>query len=317
MATAEAELELVAPREVGQLELIWSRFRQHRLALLGLVVVGLFIMVALLAPWITPYDPNYIDRTITGIHANIGFAPPSSQHLLGTDQLNRDMVSRLMYAGRVSLLIGFSAMILSIIVGMAVGSLAGYYGGWLDALLMRFTDLILSFPFLPLLLLLSAMIRQYRFEGISPDVVQVLTIVGVLVSLGWMESARLIRGAILSLRNQDFVEAARALGASDLRLLLRHLIPNSLPPIIVSGTLAVGNYIILESAISFLGVGISPPTATWGNMLTDFQSIMLWSPIAAVYPGACIFLTVLSINFIGDGLRDALDPRTLIRRGAG
>ena len=311
MAVAEMELGLAAERELGQLELIWARFRRHKLALVGLVVITLLILAAAFAPWVAPYDPDYIDRTIVDQYYSTGYAPPSLRHLLGTDDLNRDILSRLLHAGRISLLIGFSATLFAVFAGTLVGSLAGYYGGWVDSALMRFVDLILTLPYIPLLLILSAMLRQYKLDFLGPDLTQIITIVFALVVLGWMPTARIVRGAILSVRSQDYVEAARALGAADRRIILRHLLPNSAPPVIVAATLAVGQYIIAESAISFLGVGINPPTASWGNMLTNFQTYMFISPMMAIYPGACIFLTVLSINFIGDGLRDALDPRML------
>jgi len=309
MAVAEMELELGGLREMTQLELVWMRFKRHRLALLGLAVVSILILASALAPWVAPYDPDYIDRTITGPYAATGYAPPSLQHIFGTDDLNRDILSRLLHAGRISLLIGFLATFFAVLIGTTVGSVAGFYGGWVDSVLMRFVDLVLTLPYIPLLLILSAMLRQYKFDFLPPDETQVITIVFALVVLGWMETARIVRGSILGVRSQDYVEAARALGSPDRRIILRHLLPNALPPVIVAATLAVGQYIVAESAISFLGVGINPPTASWGNMLTNFQTYMLISPMMAIYPGACIFLTVLSINFVGDGLRDALDPR--------
>ena len=308
MATAEMTWDIANIREMSLLEMVWVRFTRHRLALIGLGVLAILIVLVALAPWIAPYDPNYIDRTVPKEYV-AGFAPPSAQHLLGTDELNRDTLSRLLHAGRISLLVGFLATALTMSIGITIGALAGFYGGWVDQILMRLAALVLSLPSLPLLLIMSAMLHQYKIEGLPPDAVQVITMLVVLVFLGWVESARLMRGSILSLRGQDFVEAGRALGASNSRLILRHLIPNALPPQIVSATLAVGNFIVLESALSFLGVGINPPTASWGNMLTNFSTYMLQSPRMAVYPGLCIFLTVLSINFVGDGLRDALDPR--------
>jgi peptide/nickel transport system permease protein len=308
MATAEMTWDLASAREMGLMEMVWVRFTHHRLALAGLAVLVLLIALVILAPWVAPYDPNYIDRTIPREYT-AGFAPPSAQHILGTDELNRDTLSRLLHAGRISLLVGFLATALTMAIGITIGALAGYYGGWVDQVLMRLADLVLSLPSLPLLLIMSAMLHQYRIEVLPADAVQVITMLVVLVFLGWVESARLMRGSILSLRSLDYVEAGRALGASHRRIILQHLIPNALPPQIVSATLAVGNYIVLESALSFLGVGINPPTASWGNMLTNFSTYMLQSPRMAVYPGLCIFLTVLCINFVGDGLRDALDPR--------
>lgn len=301
--------EMDLDREMTQLQLIWMRFRKHKLAMVGLVVLSLLILAAVLAPVISPYDPEYIDRTIQGPASALGYDKPSLLHFFGTDDLNRDVFTRLLYASRISLLIGFAAMICAIIIGTLVGSLAGFYGGWVDSVLMRIVDLMLTLPYIPLLLILSAMLRQYRIEGLQPEQTQIITIVLALVVLGWMGTARIVRSAILSVRSQDYVEAARALGSRDARIIIRHLLPNALPPIIVQATLSVGQYIISESAISFLGVGINPPTASWGNMLTNFQTYMLVEPLMAIYPGAAIFLTVLSINFIGDGLQAAMDPR--------
>jgi peptide/nickel transport system permease protein len=203
--------------------------------------------------------------------------------------------------------IGFLAVVIGATIGTALGALAGYYGGWVDTLLMRITDLFLSFPFLPTLILISAMLSQYKFEG-DTTLVQVTTIVAVLSLLGWMDTARLVRGQFLSLLNRDFVTAARALGANGRRIMLVHLIPNSMAPIIVAASLNVGAFIIAESAISFLGVGISPPTASWGSMLASFQLYLRYSAFAVLLPGGAIFITVMAINFVGDGLRDALDP---------
>ena len=265
------------------------------------------VLVTTFAP-LAPYAPNEIDRTITDpTYVAHGFAPPSSAHWFGTDELNRDLFSRLLWAGRISLAVGFLSVGFGATIGMLVGALAGFYGGWLDTVLMRITDLFLSFPFLPTLILISAMLHQYKFGG-DVTLIQVGTIVGVLSLLGWMDTARLVRGQFLSLLNRDFVTAARALGADGRRIMLVHLIPNSMAPIIVAASLNVGGFIIAESAISFLGVGISPPTASWGSMLADFQSYLRYSAIAVLLPGGAIFVTVMAINFVGDGLRDALDP---------
>jgi peptide/nickel transport system permease protein len=305
----DTTLDLDLDREMTQGQLIWMRFRRHKLAIIGLVVLSILVLAAALAPVLSPYDPEYIDRTIEGPAAAMGYATPSFQHFFGTDDLNRDIFTRLLFASRISLFIGFAATLFSIAIGMLVGSLAGFYGGWVDSLLMRFVDLMLTLPYIPLLMILSAMLRQYKFEGLPPDETQIVTIITALVVLGWMGTARIVRGTILSVRQQEYVDAARALGARDARIIIRHLLPNALPPIIVSATLGIGQFIISESAISFLGVGINPPTASWGNMLTNFQTYMLVSPWMAIYPGAAIFLTVLSINFIGDGLQAAMDPR--------
>ncbi len=291
----------------GELGIIWSRFRRHHFALIGLAALFFMVLIATLAP-LAPYSPNEIDRRITEPqYMSHGFAPPSAAHWFGTDELNRDMFSRLLWAGRISLAVGFLSVTIGASIGMLVGALAGFYGGWLDTVLMRITDLFLSFPFLPTLILISAMLHQYELDG-DVTLIQVGTIVGVLSLLGWMDTARLVRGEFLSLLNRDFVTAARALGASGPRIMLSHLIPNSMAPIIVAASLNVGGFIIAESAISFLGVGVSPPTASWGSMLADFQSYLRYSAVAVLLPGGAIFITVMSINFVGDGLRDALDP---------
>jgi peptide/nickel transport system permease protein len=295
------------PPARGELAIVWSRFRRHHFALYGLAALGLMVLAAVLSP-LAPYGPNEIDRSITEpAYVSHGFAPPSAQHWLGTDELNRDMFSRLLWAGRISLVVGFLSVLIGALIGIVVGALAGFYGGWLDTLLMRITDLFLSFPFLPTLILISAMLHQYKFEG-DTTLIQVGTIVSVLAILGWMDTARLVRGQFLSLLNRDFVTAARALGADGRRIMLVHLIPNSLAPIIVAASLNVGGFIIAESAISFLGVGVSPPTASWGSMLASFQAYLRYSAIAVLIPGGAIFVTVMAINFVGDGLRDALDP---------
>jgi len=305
---APAERVATLPPARGELAIIWDRFRRHHFALIGLGVLFFMLVVSVLAPAIAPYNPNEIDRGITEpAYVSHGFAPPSAQHLLGTDELNRDMFSRVLWAGRISLAVGFLSVFFGALIGIIVGALAGFYGNWLDTLLMRMTDLFLSFPFLPTLILISAMLHQYKFEG-DTTVIQVTIIVAVLAVLGWMDTARLVRGQFLSLLNRDFVLAARALGADGRRIMLVHLIPNSLAPIIVAASLNVGGFIIAESAISFLGVGVSPPTASWGSMLASFQAYLRYSAIAVLIPGGAIFLTVMAINFVGDGLRDALDP---------
>ena len=291
----------------GELAIVWSRFRRHQFALIGLGALLFMVLISTLAP-LAPWGPNEIDRTIRDPqYLSHGFAPPSATHWFGTDELNRDLFSRLLWAGRISLAVGFLTVGIGATIGIAVGALAGFYGGWLDTVLMRVTDLFLSFPFLPTLILISAMLHQYKFNA-DVTLVQVTTIVGVLALLGWMDTARLVRGQFLSLLNRDFVLAARALGADGRRIMLVHLIPNSLAPIIVAASLNVGGFIIAESAISFLGVGVSPPTASWGSMLADFQSYLRYSAIAVLLPGGAIFITVMAINFVGDGLRDALDP---------
>jgi peptide/nickel transport system permease protein len=308
LPTAPTEVKEQVIASQGELQIIWSRFRRHRFALIGLGVLLFMVAITTLAPVLAPYPPNEIDRSITDPqYVSHGFAPPSPAHLFGTDELNRDLFSRLLWAGRISLAIGFLTVAIGTCIGIIVGALAGFYGGWIDTGLMRTTDLFLSFPFLPTLILISAMLHQYKFSA-DVTLVQVSTIVIVLAMLGWMDTARLVRGQFLSLLNRDFVVAARALGADGRRIMGKHLIPNSLAPIIVAASLNVGGFIIAESAISFLGVGVSPPTASWGSMLADFQSYLRYSAVAVLLPGGAIFVTVMAINFVGDGLRDALDP---------
>ena len=294
MTVVELELEqeqLLTTEEKGQLAVVWSRFRKHKLATASLFFIIFLVVIAILAPWIMPHPYDEID-------VPNAFAPASAEHLLGTDQLGRDILSRLMWGTRISLYVGVAATLLSSVFGIIVGAVSGYYGGQTDTLLMRFTDFFLTLPSLPLLLVLSVII------GSSVEVV-----ILILAALGWMGSARLVRGMVLSLREQEFVEACRAMGMSDTRIILRHLIPNSMAPIIVQITLGIGTLIIVEAALSFLGFGVRPPVPSWGNMLNRVQDYILINPLLAVYPGAAIFLTVLAFNFMGDGLRDALDPR--------
>jgi peptide/nickel transport system permease protein len=305
-STPERATESVSTSQ-GELGIVWSRFRRHHFALIGLGALFFMLLISTFAP-LAPYAPNEIDRSITDpILVSHGFAPPSAAHWFGTDELNRDLFSRLLWAGRISLAVGFLSVGFGATIGIVIGALAGYYGGWLDTILMRIADLFLSFPFLPTLILISAMLHQYKLEG-DVTLIQVGTIVVLLSMLGWMDTARLVRGQFLSLLNRDFVIAARALGATGPRIMIAHLIPNSLAPILVAASLNVGGFIIAESAISFLGVGVSPPTASWGSMLADFQSYLRYSAVAVLLPGGAIFITVMAINFVGDGLRDALDP---------
>ncbi|MGH2454298.1 MAG: oligopeptide ABC transporter permease [bacterium] len=279
------------PAGQGYWAIAWRRFKKHRLAMAGGVAILLFISASILAGALTPYTFDQIDLYNRK-------ATPTWSHPLGTDELGHDVLTRLLYAGRISLLVGFSAALAAVILGMLVGGIAGYYGGWLDNLLMRFTDVMFSLPDLPILIIIARYIGG-RVDGI----------IFVLVIFAWMGPARLVRGELLKLRTREFTEAARAIGASDTRILARHLIPNSLAPVIVAATLTVGGAILSEAALSFLGIGIQPPTPSWGNMLQNAQDFIWSTPWLAIWPGAMIFLTVLCFNFLGDGLRDALDPR--------
>ena len=269
-----------------------GRFVRHRLAILGTATVFLLILSAVFAPNVAPRNPLYIDL----LHR---FSPPlSGPFILGTDPLGRDLLSRLIYAGRISLTVGFAAMLVSAVVGTAVGMLAAYRGGLIDAILMRFTDVAFSLPSIFLLLLLAAFI--------PPSVVSITLIIGFT---SWMPMARLVRGQVLTVLKLDYIESARAGGAGDLRVVLRHLLPNSTAPMVVAATLNVADAILAESYVSYLGYGIQPPFASWGNMLNNAQSYFVSAPWLAIFPGLMITLAVTSINFIGDGLRDALDPR--------
>lgn len=261
------------------------------MALAGAVVIGVLVLAAALAGVLAPYRFEDIDLAAR-------LRPPSGTHLLGTDTIGHDVFTRLLYAGRVSLLAGFAAAAVAASVGVIIGATAGFYGGGVDNVLMRMTDVSLALPDLPILIVLS------RYLGGS-----VSGVVLVISLFAWRGVARLVRGEVLKLRGQDFTEAARALGATDTRILFRHLVPNALAPVIVAATLIVGQAILAEAALSFLGIGIQPPVPSWGNMLQNAQDFLLTAPRLAVYPGLMIFLTVLCFNFLGDGLRDALDPR--------
>jgi peptide/nickel transport system permease protein len=285
----------------------WTRLRRHRLAVAGLVVLALMVLSAVFAKQLAPFDPNAIDN----VHWQGTPLPPCFQdaaqcggHPLGTDEVGRDLLSRLLFGARISLTVGLFAVLMEVIIGTTVGAIAGYYGGWIDYLLMRLTDVFLSIPLLPLLLVLTAIVAASSSKAALSFGVIVL-IVGLLI---WPNVARLVRASFLSLREREFCEAARALGNSDARIIFRHLLPNAVAPIVVQATLDVANVIVLESTLSFLGLGIQPPTASWGNMLANAQSNLETAWWAAVFPGLCILVTVLAINYIGDGLRDALDP---------
>ncbi len=309
MAVAELQAEtLRTQKEESQLLVIWRRFRKHRLAVFGMTVIVFLGLVAITAQWIRPVDPNLIVLA----DKNMGLFTTGKGgifHALGTDELGRDMLSRLMVASQISLTVGFSVVILSEIVGVLVGAVAGYYGGFVDNLLMRFVEFMMTLPSLPLLLVMSAVLRDVHVEFVPRQWWSTIVIIFILTVLGWMGASRLVRGMILSLREQEFTEAARSLGVGDFAIIVRHMIPNSMAPIIVDATLGVGTIIVVESGLSFLGFGIQPPTATWGNMLQNVQKDMWVAPWKAFFPGLCIFLTSLSFNFMGDGLRDALDPR--------
>lgn len=268
------------------------RFFRHRLALAGGLVAAALTVMAVAAPWLAPYS---VDR----ISLAERWTGPGRAHLLGTDELGRDVLTRMIYASRVSLTVGYTVAVNVAVIGTVVGAIAGFYGGIADTLLMRLVDIVLSVPTLPLYLILAALIPG---GGVS-------RIILIFTAFGWTSVARLVRAQVLSLKALEFVDAARAVGVSESRLIVRHLLPNAVAPVIVAATLAVGNAILGESALSYLGLGIAPPTPSWGNMLQRAQEYVWNAAWLAVFPGVCIFITVLSFNFLGDGLRDALDPR--------
>lgn len=285
-----AEILRRGERAVGRGEPLWRRFARNRLAVVGLAILLLMVLAALGAPLVAPYDPNAISYDF--------LAPPSEEHPLGTDDVGRDELSRLIYASRISLTVGISVSILTVLIGTLVGSLAGYYGGRVDAWICGGINVLLSIPLIPLAMVLGAFLKT-----------TLLFVVLILGFLSWTGVARIIRGEFLSLKEREFVVAARLLGASDWRIITGHILPNVVPSIIVAATLQVAAAILAESALSYLGYGIQPPTASWGNMLQNAQRFFRINPMLAIYPGALISLTVISINFVGDGLRDALDPR--------
>lgn len=277
--------------------MIVRRFMRHRMAVFSLFMLGLVVASALLAP-LGRYTPTEQDP-------QNAFMPPSAEHWFGTDDLGRDVFTRTLYGGRISLTVGLAATGLALALGVLVGAVAGYGGNWLDNLLMRLTDAFLSLPSLFVLILISTMLRDMPVAGLRNSVGIVILIIAVL---SWMWPARLVRGAFLSLREQEFVHAARSVGAKDRRIMFSHILPNTVSLILVQGTLSVGYAIIVESGLSYLGFGVQPPTPSWGNLLATAQVYALRAPWLMIFPGLMIFITTLSINHIGDGLRDAFDP---------
>ena len=294
-----------------KLRVFWRRFRRHKLAVVGLFVLVLFYAMAIFAPLIAPYDPAgtpddllfidkaptykpYVDYNMEG--AETTFKP----NFFGRDELGRDVFSRCLYAGRISLTVGFVSVAIYITIGTVWGAVAGYYGGWVDNLMMRVVDAIMAIPQLILLITVMTIFK--------PSIYNVMIVIGVT---GWTGIARYVRAEFLSLKKRDFTEAARGVGAKNARIIFKHILPNAMAPIIVSATMGIAGAILTESTLSFFGLGVQPPTASWGNMLMNAQelSTMLEAPWKAFYPGMFIFITVLSFNFFGDGLRDALDPR--------
>jgi peptide/nickel transport system permease protein len=305
-ASLSAEPVADAPRAiVSPWNEAWRRFRRHRMAVLSLVLLTLMVASVVFGPLLWKLAINDIDFTAR-------LAMPSGGHPLGTDDLGQDLLARMLYGGRISIAVGLAAMLMSIFVGVLVGAVAGISRGWVDAALMWLTDLFLSLPQLPLLLLVIYLFRDKLKNTFGPEVGVFILIVLVIGGFRWMPVARLVRAQFFSLREKEFVEAARALGASVPRQVLRHILPNSLGPVIVAGTIDVAAAIIAESTLSFLGLGFPPDIPTWGRLLYDSKDYLDIAPHWAIFPGFAIFLTVLTINFIGDGLRDALDPRRVL-----
>ena len=281
---------------------VWRRFRQHRLAVAGAVVLLLIVLAVALAG-LSPYDPSS-----TNLRAR--FEGPSLAHPFGTDDLGRDALTRVLYGGRISLLVGLLAMAISIGLGTLVGALAGYHRGWLDSLLMRVTDLFLSVPSLFVLIVLSTLLFDTGVGTAAGGLPMIVLIIG---GMSWMVVARIVRASFMAIRERAFVEAALAAGGGHARRIFRHILPNAVGPILVQATLQVAVAIIAESGLSYLGFGIQPPTSTWGNMLKDAQASMTRYPHLAIFPGLMIFVTVIAVNAVGDGLRDAFDPHKVPR----
>jgi peptide/nickel transport system permease protein len=289
------------------LTLALRRFRRHKLAIFSLAVLGVLFVLVLLA---SPIEALLgLDATAVDLFARM--QPSSGSHWLGTDELGRDVMVRLFHGGQISLFVGLTAAAVAASIGTVVGLTAGYFGGRTDAILMRITDSVLALPGLPLLIVLAAIdLNKVLPESLAnSENVSFFRIVLIVAMLGWTTVARLVRGASLSLKERDFVLAAEGSGGSHLRIMFRHIFPNLLSPIIVAVTLSIGNVILLESVLSFLGLGIQPPMASWGNMLTNAQETIWEAPMLAIYPGLFIFVTVISFNFLGDGLQDAFDPK--------
>jgi peptide/nickel transport system permease protein len=269
------------------------QFRRNRPAVAGLALIALLYIIALIAPYLAPFDP-------TAQHdiARTSYLSPSATHWLGTDKFGRDILSRILYGARISLSIGFIATAISVTIGTLIGAIAGYFGGKVDAVLMRFTDMVLAFPRLVLLIMIVALF--------SPSITVIILVLGLTQ---WPGTTRIVRGDVLSLREREYVQAARALGMGRARIILRHLIPNVLAPVIVTATLGIGNTIVMEASLSFLGLGVQAPTPTWGNMVAEGRDNLLGAWWVATFPGLIIVAVVLAFNLVGDGLRDALDPR--------
>ena len=280
---------------------VWNEFKNHKGALAGAIIFALIVILVLLGPFVWPYEAN-------GINIRIRNQGPSLAHPLGTDQLGRDTLARIMAGGRTSITVGLTAMLLSLFLGTLIGVVAGYFKK-LDSALMRFTDLFLSLPLLPLLLVMMLLFREPLSTSFGPERGMFILIVMSIGITSWMPTARIVRGDVLAIKEREFILAARSIGGTDTKIIFRHILPNVLSPIMVSATLGIANAIITESALSFLGLGFPPDFPTWGRLLNDAVDYLQQFPERVFWPGLAISLTVLSINYLGDGLRDALDPR--------
>jgi peptide/nickel transport system permease protein len=303
MAVAELPLEPMQSDEIeSPYKIVARRFVRHKLALVGLFIIFVFILIAIFADLIMPNNP--LAQNLAPQWAN-----PSPDLPMGTDQLGRDVFSRLIFAARISLFVTIAVNLFTEVFGTIVGAISGYYGGIVDNAIQRFVEVILTLPQLPLLLFFSAILRGIEVPGLERHWSSAIIIIVILSLLGWTTATLLVRGMVLSLREQEFTHASRSLGMGNWDIIRRHMIPNSLSPVIVNATLGLGGVIVLEAALSFLGFGIQPPIPTWGNMLQEVQQRIFLNPWLAFYPGICIFLLSLSFNYVGDALRDALDPR--------
>ncbi len=328
MSTAQvAKLspEAVTLEERTPFQIVMNRFKRHRLAMISLIVmIGIFI-VTILAPVIAPFEIQELSVNDYFVKWGTVDQATGRVHYMGTDNIGRDYFSRLIYAGRISLSVAILSVLISEFIGIVVGAISGFFGGWVDAVLMRFVEFMLTIPTLPLLLIISSMLlRNDELIAIPEPILKFMSnilllsprdsrnavlIVMVLAGFGWLSAAQLMRGTVLSLREQTFVEASRSLGASNFRIILRDMLPNAMAPIIVDASLGLAGYIVGEAALAFLGFGIQDPVPTWGNMLSASQQFMLDRPWLPLVPGLPIFVCSLAFNYIGDGLRDALDPR--------
>jgi peptide/nickel transport system permease protein len=304
---SEQPLKDPIPKSQGTISyqgMVWQRFLKHRGAVVGAFVLAMVFLSVILAG-LSPYDPNEPNM-------KEALQPPSLSHPMGTDALGRDYMTRVLYGGRVSLAVGIMVVMITLTLGVTIGAAAGYFGGWLDNVLMRFTDAVLTMPAFLILILLSTIMREIELPFFTQNnVVAIALVIGLL---SWMTFARLTRAAILTLREMDYVKASISLGASHLRVITRHVLPNMVGLLVVEATLELSYAIIEESALSFLGFGIQPPTPSWGNLLSNASQHFTKHPWLAIYPGVMIFLTIISVNYIGDGLRDAFDPHKVLQK---